>query len=144
MNMGRVPDIFGMAAATITPFGPGGGEIDYSFVEKHLELLGREGAQGVVPVGTNGEFPSLTLEEKKKVIEVTAAVRRAGEGDLKKAAKKVADLRRILTDFPWVAATQTALSLRGLPETFVRPPLVDLKVEQKRELKARPSALGLV
>lgn len=66
--------IGGVAVATVTPFRDSG-EIDYVYIEKHLELLQREGAHGIVPVGTNGEFPSLTLEEKKRVIDAAGASR---------------------------------------------------------------------
>jgi len=70
----RAPKIGGVAVATVTPFLENG-QLDYVFIEKHLEMLIREGAHGIVPVGTNGEFPSLTLEEKKRVIEAAGASR---------------------------------------------------------------------
>lgn len=73
----RAPKIGGVAVATVTPFLENG-QLDYVFIEKHMEMLIREGAHGIVPVGTNGEFPSLTLEEKKRVIEAAGASR----GDL--------------------------------------------------------------
>lgn len=67
--------IAGIAAATVTPFGPGGNEIDLDFIAAHLEILRREGVHGVVPAGTNGEFPSLTMEEKKRVLATMAGAR---------------------------------------------------------------------
>lgn len=68
-------EVSGVLVATITPFRCGSLEIDYGLLEKHIEFLGQEGAHGIVPAGTNGEFPALTLEEKKKVIEVAGAAR---------------------------------------------------------------------
>ncbi|MBE0428845.1 MAG: dihydrodipicolinate synthase family protein [Thermoleophilia bacterium] len=288
--------IGGVAVATITPFKSGGDEIDYGMIEKHLELIGREGAHGIVPAGTNGEFPSLTLDEKKKVLEVAAAARgnmymiagcgscslpevldlvsfaqdsgadaalvvppfyfrdagedgiisfyrrvlsatslpivlysipmysglaisdrmieslldhgnlsgikdsggdpartreligrypqlkifggsdslageavaggaaglisgvanafpglirdlweaRGGRGDAAAVGRKVSDVRKVLAAFPWVAATKAALELKGLPESHVRPPLLDLTGKQKEELKAALAELGVV
>lgn len=60
--------ISGVAVATVTPFGPGGSRIHYGLIRGHLEMLAAEGVHGFVPVGTNGEFCSLTLEEKKRML----------------------------------------------------------------------------
>lgn len=75
--MTALGEFAGVAVATITPFGPGGGDIKPDFIAAHLEMLKREGVHGIVPVGTNGEFPSLTLDEKKRVME--AAAREKGD-----------------------------------------------------------------
>lgn len=60
--------ISGVAVATVTPFGPGGSRIHYGLMRGHLEMLAEEGVRGFVPIGTNGEFCSLTLEEKKRML----------------------------------------------------------------------------
>lgn len=60
--------ISGVAVATVTPFGPGGSRIHYGLISGHLEMLAAAGVHGFVPVGTNGEFCSLTLEEKKRML----------------------------------------------------------------------------
>ncbi|MHB9112699.1 MAG: dihydrodipicolinate synthase family protein [Thermoleophilia bacterium] len=60
--------ISGVAVATVTPFGPGGSRIHYGLIRGHLEMLAADGVHGFVPIGTNGEFCSLTLEEKKRML----------------------------------------------------------------------------
>lgn len=292
----RLGNIAGVAAATITPFGPGGNDIDPDFTIAHLDMLKREGVHGVVPVGTNGEFPSLTMDEKKRVLATVAGARgdlfliagvgsssladvielvdyaagigadaalvvppyyfkdastlgiieffsrvlkstdipifiynipmysgivisdeiidaltghrnlggikdtggepertrqlvarypqlkifggsdslvadalnagaagvisgaanvfpgllrevwdgRKSGGNWQDAAVMVKAVRQVFKSYPWVAATKYALKLRGLPETFVRPPLTDLTVEQKQEMERRLSELALI
>lgn len=292
----RLDRIAGIAAATVTPFGPGGDEIDLDFIVAHLEMLKREGVHGVVPAGTNGEFPSLTMDEKKRVLATVAGARgdlfmiagvgssslpevielvnhaagigadaalvvppfyfkdaaeqgitgfyrrvlestglpifiynipiysgivisneiidslaghsnlagikdtggdpertreligrypelkifggsdslvgdtvaagadgvisgvanvfpgllrrvwneRTGGGNWEDAAGEVAAVRKVFKSYPWVAATKYALKLRGLPETFVRPPLTDLTPAQKQEMEGQLSGLGLI
>ena len=292
----RMAEIAGIAAATVTHFGPGGGEIDPNFIVAQLHMLKRGGVHGVVPVGTNGEFSSLTMEEKKQVLATVAGDRgnlfmiagagssslpetielvsyaagigadaalvvppfyfkdavapgiiefyrrvlestdlpifiynipmysgivisdeiidsltvhgnlagikdtggepertrqlverypelkifggsdslvgdtvsigaagvisgvanvfpgllrrvwdeRASGGDWEGAAGEVAAVRKIFKSYPWVAATKYALKLRGLPETCVRPPLIDLMPAQKHDLEKQLSGLGLI
>lgn len=289
-------EISGVAVATITPFGPGGLKLDTGFIAAHLELLEHEGAHGIVPVGSNGEFPSLTMAEKKKVLKAAAAARgglfllagagssslpetlelldfaaavgadgalvvppfyfrdvstagvvefyrgvlghtslpvflynipmytgipitneivdslldysnlagikdtggdpsrtrelvrryphlrifggsdsltgqaietgaqgvitgvgnvfpglvravwdaRRGGGDVSAPAAKVRAVRQVIKSLPWIAATKYGVSLRGLPETFVRPPQVDLSRKQKQEMKDRLEELGVL
>lgn len=54
--------------ATVTPFRENG-DIDYRMIGQHLEFLRRNGVEGVLPGGSNGEFPSLTLAERKRLLE---------------------------------------------------------------------------
>lgn len=54
--------------ATVTPFKENH-EIDYEMVGVHLDFLQRNGVDGVLPGGSNGEFPSLTMAERKKLLE---------------------------------------------------------------------------
>lgn len=72
--MGRLE---GVAVATVTPFNSDGG-IDTGYVYSHVQMLVDAGVQGVVPAGTNGEFPSLTMPEKKQVFAAAAGAK----GDL--------------------------------------------------------------
>lgn len=69
---------------------------------------------------------------------------RGGRGDAAAVGRKVSDVRKVLAAFPWVAATKAALELKGLPESHVRPPLLDLTGKQKEELKAALAELGVV
>jgi dihydrodipicolinate synthase/N-acetylneuraminate lyase len=92
------------------------------------------GAAGVIS-GVANAFPSLLYD---------AWMARSSEEDVAVAADKVRSARSALTRFPWIAATKYALSLKGLPEIHVRPPLVDLTGDQKIDLEGILSELGLL
>lgn len=56
----------GLFTALVTPFK--NGKIDYDAAEKLIERQIAEGADGVVPVGTTGESPTISFEEHKEFI----------------------------------------------------------------------------
>jgi len=58
----------GVFAPIPTPFSPKDRSINFDFIQRHLEFLNEKGAHGVVVLGTNGEFPSLSIEERKNII----------------------------------------------------------------------------
>lgn len=58
----------GSITALITPFKDGG--IDEDAFQRFVEWQIAEGTQGLVPVGTTGESPTLTRAEHKRVIEL--------------------------------------------------------------------------
>ena len=57
----------GSLVALVTPFQ--NGKVDYHTLEELVELHLESGTDGLVPVGTTGESPTLTHDEHKKVIE---------------------------------------------------------------------------
>lgn len=63
----------GVFAASVTPFDPQTGEVDHGWIGRHLAYLRSHGCDGVVPLGTNGEGPSLSVAERKAVIEKVMA-----------------------------------------------------------------------
>ncbi len=58
----------GIYPAAITPFDESE-EVDISRLEDFLDFLIEGGVHGIYLLGTNGEAPLLTMEEKKRVIE---------------------------------------------------------------------------
>ncbi len=58
----------GAYTAIITPFGRDGG-VDYGKLRELIERQVAGGMDGIVPVGTTGESPTLDIEEHEKVIE---------------------------------------------------------------------------
>jgi len=63
----------GAMVALITPFQDG--EIDFETLEELIEFQLENGIDGIVPVGTTGESPTLSHDEQKKVMErVVSAV----------------------------------------------------------------------
>jgi 4-hydroxy-tetrahydrodipicolinate synthase len=58
-----------LMVALITPFTSPAGSPDLAAIPPHLRWLEAQGAQGIVPCGTTGEGPSLSLEERRAVID---------------------------------------------------------------------------
>lgn len=64
----------GVWTALATPFKSGGGEIDWTALEKLIALQVSGGVRGVVVSGTTGESPTLTSAEKIMLIKRVRAV----------------------------------------------------------------------
>lgn len=60
----------GAFTAIVTPFAENG-EVDYNKLRELIAIQGEAGIDGIVPVGTTGESPTLTVEEHLEVINVT-------------------------------------------------------------------------
>lgn len=65
----------GVYTAIVTPFNADGG-VDYGKFRALIDLQAAGGVDGIVPVGTTGESPTLSIDEHNRVIEV--AVEAAG------------------------------------------------------------------
>lgn len=62
-------DLRGVFAPIVTPFRPADGEVDYPWIGPHVAYLRKHGCTGIIPCGTNGEAPSLSVAERQKVAE---------------------------------------------------------------------------
>ena len=62
----------GTYTALVTPFDRGGG-VDFGVLKDLVEWQIAEGVEGLVPVGTTGESPTLDYDEHEKVIETVIA-----------------------------------------------------------------------
>jgi len=60
----------GVYTAIVTPFNVDG-SVDYGCLENLIDRQAAAGIDGIVPVGTTGESPTLGYEEHSKVIDVT-------------------------------------------------------------------------
>jgi 4-hydroxy-tetrahydrodipicolinate synthase len=65
----------GSIPALVTPF-TNGGAVDEKAFASHVEWQIDEGSNGVVPVGTTGESPTLSHDEHKRVVELCVEVAR--------------------------------------------------------------------
>ena len=65
-------DLHGTITAMVTPFGKDGG-VDYGALRAFIDWQAENGVEGLVPVGTSGESPTLDHAEHLKVIEETIA-----------------------------------------------------------------------
>jgi len=63
------PDLPRVVPAAVTPLTEGGREVLLDFVPQHLTYLEHRNADGVLTLGTNGEGPSLSLAERKQLID---------------------------------------------------------------------------
>ena len=61
----------GWMTALVTPFKDGA--IDEAALRNLIDWQIESGIQGLVPVGTTGESPTLSLEEHKRVVEIAIA-----------------------------------------------------------------------
>ena len=73
-------DFSGAYTAIVTPFKDG--KLDEEGLRSNIRFQIAEGIDGLVPVGTTGESPTLTPEEHERVIDITVE-------EAKKAGKKV-------------------------------------------------------
>ena len=64
--------IHGSIVALITPFKDG--KLDEAALRNIVKWHIEQGTNGIVPVGTTGECPTLTPEEHCRVIEITAEI----------------------------------------------------------------------
>lgn len=72
--MSGVENPFGQVlVALVTPFTPDG-EVDWNAVEKHMDDVINDGADGIVVSGTTGETSTLTDAEKLRLVEVGKSV----------------------------------------------------------------------
>ena len=70
-------EVKGLIVAIPTPF-DSESAIDFDYVAKHLDFIGKRGANGAVPCGTNGEGSSMTMQERKEMFRVAVE----NKGDL--------------------------------------------------------------
>ena len=72
----RTADLQGILAAVTTPFTPDAGSVDEAALQAQTGRLIAAGIHGLVTTGTTGEFPTLTPQEYRRVIEALRAGRR--------------------------------------------------------------------
>ena len=63
--------LHGIVPPTVTAF-DADESVDYEATAAHARFVVDHGCHGVVPLGTNGEFPLLTAEERRGVVEAVA------------------------------------------------------------------------
>ena len=68
-------DLPRVVPATVTPMSEGGERLLLDWIPQHLAYLEHRGADGVVALGTTGEGVSLSLQERKQVIDAVVTHR---------------------------------------------------------------------
>ncbi len=157
----------GSLVALITPMGADGA-VDEDALARFVEWQIREGTQGLVPVGTTGESPTLSHDEHKRVVEITISVAKgrvpviAGAGsnctaeavDLAKHAKLAgADAVLVVTPY-YNKPTQEGLFLHfsaiadqaDIPVIIYNIPgrsVIDMSVETMARLARNKNIVGV-
>jgi 4-hydroxy-tetrahydrodipicolinate synthase len=96
----------GVYTALVTPFTKNG-EVDYPAYKNLLRLQIQAGIQGIVPLGTTGESPSINDDERRKILELSVEeakgkciiIAGTGANDTKKALKWTKEAAEIGADF---------------------------------------------
>jgi 4-hydroxy-tetrahydrodipicolinate synthase len=73
-------DLSGTFTALVTPFSASGSEVDFASYEKLLSQQLKGGVSGVIPCGTTGEAPTLSVAEQRELVTLTV---RAARGKAK-------------------------------------------------------------
>lgn len=60
----------GILAATVTPF-TADDRVDEPATRRLVDSLIEAGVHGLIPTGSTGEFPTMTLDERQRVVEIT-------------------------------------------------------------------------
>lgn len=68
-------DLPRIVPAAVTPFSEGGERLLLDWIPQHMAYMEHRGADGVLYLGTNGEGVSLSMQERKDVIDAVMAVR---------------------------------------------------------------------
>ncbi len=157
----------GSLVALITPMHPDG-SMDEKALEGFVDWQIRQGTQGVVPVGTTGESPTLSHDEHRRVVEITIDVAKgrvpviAGAGSnstdeaiaLTRHAKQAgADAALVVTPY-YNKPTQEGLYLHfaaiadavDLPIIIYNIPsrsVVDMSVATMTRLAKHPNIVGV-
>jgi 4-hydroxy-tetrahydrodipicolinate synthase len=157
----------GSFVALITPM-HADGAVDEDALARFVEWQIGEGTQGLVPVGTTGESPTLSHDEHKRVVEITIAVAKgrvpviAGAGsnctseavDLAKHAKRAgADAALVVTPY-YNKPTQEGLFLHfsaiadqaDIPVIIYNIPgrsVIDMSVETMARLARNKNIVGV-
>ena len=63
----------GIVASSITPFSPDG-QMELDRLKAHINWLIEEGAHGLSPLGSSGEFVALELEDRKRLLDAVIRV----------------------------------------------------------------------
>ena len=80
--MSKKPIFHGSITALVTPFT--GGVVDFDQLRALIDWQIESGTNGLVPVGTTGESPTLSLEEHGAVI--TASIKAASGREIGRAS----------------------------------------------------------
>ena len=115
----------GMVAATFTPMDENG-DVNLSVIDKYADWIASTPVKGVFVCGTTGEFSSLTIDERKAVLEkwVASAAKR-----FKVIAHVGSNCQRDAMELASHAAQTGADAIASIAPSFFKPGTVDELVD---------------
>lgn len=111
----------GMVAATFTPMNENG-EINLSAIDKYADWIASTPIKGVFVCGTTGEFSSLTIEERKSILEKWIA---SANKRFKVIAHVGSNCQRNAIELADHAAQTGADAIASIAPSFFKPNTVD-------------------
>lgn len=111
----------GMVAATFTPMAENG-EVNLSAIDRYADWIASTPVKGVFVCGTTGEFSSLTIEERKSILErwVVSAGKR-----FKVIAHVGSNCQKSAIELACHAAQTGADAIASIAPSFFKPGTVD-------------------
>ena len=115
----------GMVAATFTPMDENG-DVNLSVIDKYADWIASTPVKGVFVSGTTGEFSSLTIDERKAILEkwVASAAKR-----FKVIAHVGSNCQRDAMELARHAAQAGADAIASIAPSFFKPGTVDELVD---------------
>ncbi len=110
----------GMVAASFTPF-DAKGEVNFPVIGKYADWIARKQISGVFVCGTTGEFSSLTVAERKAILEEWV---KAAAGRFKVIAHVGSNCQKDSVELSAHAAAAGAYALASIAPSFFKPSTV--------------------
>jgi dihydrodipicolinate synthase/N-acetylneuraminate lyase len=112
-----MPAFRGVYVVNVTPFTPER-QVDYPGLVKNIHWLVEQGVQGLIPLGSTGEFASLEDADKRKVVETVVA---AAGGKVPVMVGVAAETTEKTIENARMAEREGASSLLVLPPWYYTP-----------------------
>lgn len=135
--MTKFPRLKGMIAATFTPMAASG-DINPEEVTRYADYIASTAIEGVFVNGTTGEFTSLTVGERKLLLEAWV---KAAAGRFKVICHVGSNCQRDSIELAAHAAEAGAYGVGCIAPSFFKPASVDALVEFFRPIAAAASEL---
>lgn len=123
--MSKFPRLSGMIAATFTPFKENG-DVNYDEIRKYADYIATTPIEGVFVNGTTGEFSSLTIEERKLILEEWV---RCAYGRFKVICHVGSNCQRDSIELAAHAASCGVYALGSIAPSFFKPATVETLID---------------
>ncbi|WP_295731664.1 dihydrodipicolinate synthase family protein [uncultured Muribaculum sp.] len=123
--MAKFPRLSGMIAATFTPMKENG-DINYDEIKRYADYIASTPVEGVFVNGTTGEFSSLTIDERRRILKFWVD---AAEGRFKVICHVGSNCQRDSMELAAHAAASGAYGIGCIAPSFFKPATVKAIVD---------------